>query len=334
MPQEFLASFAVDIDEAGVNRLQTILSQNRDLANDLAAAFVAARTSMLDFIHSATEELSALPFFSRPASVEEAFGASGTFSIDLDFSRASKQLETFLTAAKKQMKLTADGSGIISAASVALSQVRSMFSSANLTLKVKVETEGETDRSDGFSGSSVSFGKSGAFSPAPVMMLSTGGRFSSPTHAEIAEDGDPEYVIPVKKEPEAVPLVRSLLSELSASARESLRDALPVDDPSAGSLFASAPEVSRYESLMASAPTIPDASPLSGLADVLSVLPEMLSAAPAAATPAVVTSAPQNNVQAPVNIHVEAAAADPEAVGRSIYDTAERYLLRTLQGVS
>ena len=36
MPQEFLASFAVDIDEAGVNRLQTILTQNRDLANQLA----------------------------------------------------------------------------------------------------------------------------------------------------------------------------------------------------------------------------------------------------------------------------------------------------------
>ena len=30
--QEFLASFAVDIDEAGVARLQTILSENRELA--------------------------------------------------------------------------------------------------------------------------------------------------------------------------------------------------------------------------------------------------------------------------------------------------------------
>ena len=32
MPQEFLASFAVDIDEGGVTRLQTIQSENRDLA--------------------------------------------------------------------------------------------------------------------------------------------------------------------------------------------------------------------------------------------------------------------------------------------------------------
>ena len=294
MPQEFLASFVVDIDEAGVTRLQTILSQNRDLANDLAAAFNAARASMLDFIRSATEELSALPFFSRPASVEETFGASGTFSVDLDFSRASKQLETFLAAAKKQMKLTADGSGIVSAASAALSQVRSMFSSANLTLKVKVETEVETGGSGGFSG------KSGAFTPDPVLMLSTGGRFSSPTHAEIAEDGDPEYVVPVKKEPEAVPLIRSLLSELSASARASLQDALP----SSGGGFQAAME------------TVPD----------------LMSAASVSVSP-VIQQSSSNNVQAPVNIHVEAAASDPEAVGRSIYNIAERYLLRTLQGV-
>ena len=306
MPQEFLASFAVDIDEAGVNRLQTILSQNRDLANDLAAAFDAARASMLDFIRSATEELSALPFFSRPASVEETLGASGTFSVDLDFSRASKQLETFLTAAKKQMKLTADGSGIVSAASAALSQVRSMFSSANLTLKVKVETEVETGGSGGLSG------KSGAFTPDPVLMLSTGGRFSSPTHAEIAEDGDPEYVVPVKKEQAAVPLVRSLLSELSASARSSLQDALPTPHPSLRDTFLSEGKA---------------------LGNALASIPDLFLSAASAASP-VVQQTTSNNVSAPVNIHVEAAAADPEAVGRSIYDTAERYLLRTLQGVS
>ena len=50
MPQEFLASFAVDIDESGVTRLQTILQQNRDLADQLAAAFDNARSSMMSFI--------------------------------------------------------------------------------------------------------------------------------------------------------------------------------------------------------------------------------------------------------------------------------------------
>ena len=37
--QEFLASFAVDIDESGVTRLQTILKDNRALAESLSEAF-------------------------------------------------------------------------------------------------------------------------------------------------------------------------------------------------------------------------------------------------------------------------------------------------------
>ena len=249
---------------------------------------------MMDFIRSATEELSALPFFSRTSSVEETFGASGTFSVDLDFTKATKQLETFLAAAKKQMRLSADGSAIVSAASAALAQVRSMLAGANLTLKVKAVTEGEP---------------SGSFPGLPekpgTVRLAVGGRFSSPTHAEIAEDGDPEYVVPVRKENEAVPLIRSMLSELSASARASLRDALPPAEP----------------------------SPAPGFSDILSTLPDLFSAVPAAAAPVAVPAAPSHTVQAPVNIHVEASAADPEAVGRSIYDTAERYLLRTIQGV-
>lgn len=33
--QEFLASFAVEIDEAGVSRLQQVLEENRELANKI-----------------------------------------------------------------------------------------------------------------------------------------------------------------------------------------------------------------------------------------------------------------------------------------------------------
>ena len=204
-----------------------------------------------------------------------------------------------MAAAKKQMRLSADASGIVSAASAALSQVRSMYAGANLTLKVKVEKE-EAEDDTGGSGSSPRSAFSGIAIP-----LATGGRFSSPTHAEIAEDGDPEYVVPVKKEQEAVPLIRSLLSELSASARESLGD------------------------ILASPGVIP--SEAEGSFSSLASLPEMLSAASAAMP--VIRPPVYNNVQAPVNIHVESSAADPEAVGRCIYDTAERYLLRTLQSV-
>ena len=213
MPQEFLASFAVDIDEGGVNRLQSVLEQNRDLAVGLASAFDAARSSMEDFIQYATDELPSLPFFSPETFTE---GVPGAFSPDLDFTRAAKQLETFLAGAKKQMRLTADASGIVSAASAALSQVRGMFASANLTLKATVEMEGDIPSGSASSGSSDSSGSSsGGPKAVPVKQLATGGRFSSPTRAEIAEDGDPEYVVPVKKENEAVPLVHSLLSEMS-----------------------------------------------------------------------------------------------------------------------
>ena len=77
----------------------------------------------------------------------------------------------------------------------------------------------------------------------------------------------------MKDESRALPLLRSLMSELSASARAQF----------------------------------------------------LRSAVPAA------SSAP--SVQAPVNIHVTATAASPEAVGQSIYDTARRSRLKTLEGV-
>ena len=156
------------------------------------------------------------------------------------------------------------------------------------------------------SGSSAS---SGRFSAVPVRMLAAGGRFSSPTRAEIAEDGDPEYVVPVKKEQEAIPLIRSLLSELSASARASLQDVLLLSDTPSGS-HSERSEESPFPTFLS--------------------IPGLLSSAASAAAP-VVQQTSSNNVSAPVNIHVESSAADPEAIGRSIYDTAERYLLRTLQ---
>ena len=40
-----------------------------------------------------------------------------------------------------------------------------------------------------------------------------------------------------------------------------------------------------------------------------------------------------NTVEAPVTIHVSAAEARPEEIGRSVYDLAQRYLLRTMEGV-
>ena len=44
--QEFLASFAVEIDETGLLRLQEELTKNRALAEELASAFDWARNSI------------------------------------------------------------------------------------------------------------------------------------------------------------------------------------------------------------------------------------------------------------------------------------------------
>ncbi len=293
MPQEFLASFAVDIDEGGVNRLEQILENNRELAGKLADAFDEARNAMEGFIRPLAEDMEGILPFPRPDAAGNTAGAGGSFPVGLDFAEAGKQLETFLTGAKKQLRLSADGSGIVSAVSSAISQARSMLAGANLKMVVKTETEKPDLNQDA----------------GPVRYLSTGGRFSSPTKAEIAEDGETEYVIPVRKEKEAVPLIRSLLSELSASARATLLEtAAPV------------PAGSGDRAVFPDAP--------------LSMIPSMLSAASDAAAPQIVRNVTSNNVSAPVNIRVEASSADPEKIGKSIYDTAEHYLLRTLQGVN
>ena len=47
--QEFLASFAVEIDEAGVSRLQQVLEENRTLAEEVAAAFEAATAAIREY---------------------------------------------------------------------------------------------------------------------------------------------------------------------------------------------------------------------------------------------------------------------------------------------
>ena len=215
MPQEFLASFAVDIDEGGVNRLERILENNRELAGKLADAFDAAREAMEGFIRPMAEDMEGILPFPR---TETAVGTADTgrvFPVGLDFAEAGKQLETFVTGAKKQLRLSADGSGIVSAVSAAISRARSPA----------------------------------AMETPPAGTAPKGGSTAAPAES--------------------------------------------------AALFAGIPAL------------------LSGAAD--------------AAAPRVTQNTTTRNVSAPVNIRVEAASADPEAVGNSIYNTAAPHLLRTLQ---
>lgn len=125
----------------------------------------------------------------------------------------------------------------------------------------------------------------------------------------MAEDGDAEYIIPVKKEDRALPLLRQLLGELSPGAREELSN----------SEF----RTQNAELMEAGETRLPPA----GAGGTLSggLLAGNASAA----------QVTQNNstVSAPVNIQVHASGANAEKIGESIYDIAERYLLRTMKGV-
>lgn len=51
-----------------------------------------------------------------------------------------------------------------------------------------------------------------------------------------------------------------------------------------------------------------------------------------AGSPSAAVTQNNQNISAPVNIHVNASGADGKEIGETIYDTAEKYLLRTLRG--
>ena len=178
-------------------------------------------------------------------------------------------------------------------------------------------------------------------------------------------------MIPLEKENQAIPLLRQLLSELSASARAALLGSASSPAESAGisvqkdsgsrpsvtehsvpeEPVSSVPQFSDFspesepvpqqnivieESVSAETPAFPDFTfPINSFAELpdLSSIRELLSdfsSVPAASAPANIS---YNNVQAPVNIRVTSSEASPEAVGQSVYNAAEKYLLRTLNGV-
>ncbi|MBR2660571.1 MAG: hypothetical protein IKE15_04135 [Clostridia bacterium] len=264
--QEFLASFAVEIDESGVSRLQQVLEENRELAERLSAAFSSATAA----IHTFAEELGILPGLSSGGITSEGMSGFSGLTLGLDTSAAEQDLQSFIALAKKPVPLSVNASGVVSAARSAYISVKSIFS-VPVTITARVISQG---------------GDVGGDSGGAVKM-STGGRFTKPTDVQVAEDGDAEYIIPVKKEDRAVPLLRQLLSELSPTARESLGGAGDFSLPDIAAGTAAAAQVTWNNS----------------------------------------------NVSAPVTIQVHASGADAERIGRSVYDTAERYLLRTLKSV-
>ena len=217
--QQFLASFGVAIDESGVSRLQKILAENQTLAESLSSAFDAASESVKAFRESVSEDFPTLFSGSGYGNVtENLFGEYAGLKIGLNMTEPKKEIAAFTADAKKPISLSANASAIVSAARTAMESVRSLYSET-FTLNVRAETN--TDRkSDDTSSRQDSRNRDETGSA--FLRMSTGGRFSRPTSVQVAEDGDAEYIIPVKKENKALPLLRQLLSELSPEARKNL----------------------------------------------------------------------------------------------------------------
>ena len=235
--QEFLASFAVKIDEAGVSRLQSVLSENRELAEQLAEAFDGASAAIRSF----SEELGILPGFSGFEFPAAENAGPGRLPVGLDLAQAFSDYEAFTGLVKQPVSLKANASGIVSAARSAMRSIRSIFSDP-VEIKLKANSELRIQNSELLSGSLEHTNNSGTGS--------------------------------VKSE---------LMSEIRGDLNASRMSLVLSEIPKAGE--AGAGSVSHYS----------------------------------------------QNVSAPVNIHVTAAGSDPEQIGRSLYDTAERYLLRTLR---
>ena len=285
--QQFLASFGVDIDESGVSRLQKILAENRTLAESLSSAFDTASESVKAFRESISEDFPTLFSASGYGNVtENLFGDYTGLKIGLNMTEPKKEIAAFTESAKKPIPLSANASSIVSAARTAMESVRSLFSE---TFTLNVRAEANTDRKSE-EPSSRQDSRNREETGSAFLRMSSGGRFSRPTSVQVAEDGDAEYIIPVKKENRALPLLRQLMSELSPAARASLTGG-------AGT----------------------------GTSEMAASIPSVSSVAASTMT--------QNNqnVSAPVTINVNASGSDANRIGQSIYDTAERYLLRTLR---
>lgn len=312
-----LVSYTVKIDEAGVSRLHTLLDRNRRKAEDAAKALALAEKYNISpqtgdlpvssvpgdpgreqrALGRLTKALSsglALAFRAMPVTKQKTPETPTPLQFSTEgISAALDEANRLLNARRPVLKLYGDASGLLSVASNAASRVRGMFAD-------------------------ISLGKAGATG----LKLATGGRFTAPTHAEIAEDGDPEYVIPIKKLPLALPLIRRMLAELPLSATSYL------------GLGKTSPEPQTYPHLWEFSPPsrsfvgLPP-SLVSRSGNNLPLSPILSNFRHSAAQKATVN----RTVTVPCTFNIQATGTDPEALGRNLYNLAEHQLARRLQSV-
>ncbi len=332
--QEFLASYAVEVDGDGLNRLREALEGNRELAEAAASAFAHAKESMdqlLDGDGGGLNEL--IPSEGKELPLKPVLELTGAENAMNDFKARMEALRPALKV---------NTTGIRSAVSSAISSVRSMLASVSVTIPVravakldssglKTGTGAGTGTGSGTnSGAGSSTGTTpltGALSPLSVPAYGEGGKVKNPTLAMIAEEGKPEYVIPTDNEDRAVPLLKQVLKELSDSTRAAVWE--ETKNP-ADALRLPEGEWEEKKPLFPAAP-IPLRTDIGSLS---ADLRDLTAAARGAILPQSVKAGDSyHTVEAPINIRVSPGSASPEEVGKSIYDMAQRQLLKTIRGV-
>ena len=191
--QEFLVSFAVEIDEGGLDKMQQALQRNREMAEQLAGAFESAQGAISAFFDQLSASTLSTGEISPWQRLQEMSEEGISVSFEVDFARAQEDLDAFLQAAEEPLLLTADASGVLSAGQAALAELQGIFASTTITVRVQADTSGLPSSSGGGGGSGGSRTIAPPGSPAAsVLRAANGGRFTDPTRLEIAEDGDPE----------------------------------------------------------------------------------------------------------------------------------------------
>ena len=164
--QEFLASYAVQVDEDGSRRLQSILDQNREAGEALAGVFESARSALMALKKELSESDGLGNLFPKgtsggpssgasPGSSASGSGASAGasslasaalsgftgslsssfLSVGADFSSADDALSSFISRLESERpRLSVNPSGITSAVSSAVASIRTMMSSVRISV--------------------------------------------------------------------------------------------------------------------------------------------------------------------------------------------------------
>ena len=181
--QEFLASFGVQIDESGLNRLQKALKDNRTLADDLASSFDKARAAVKSFFADLSEV--SMDGIASGTGSEDRTGMNLSFS--LDFTKATKQLTVFFKEMSNSLHLSADASGVVKAGRNALSQLQSLYASTTLRVSASVSPSGSSSGSpSGASGASGASGSASSLLAGSSLSSSVSGSNSRTVQAPVS----------------------------------------------------------------------------------------------------------------------------------------------------